>query len=171
MEFGFRSLMNLTCDFAGIDRPKGTQDETDRLLLLMRTFALGTTLAHSKDDREKVRNQVKEALSAFDKEFLQPSMARRFLLIRKCELEEIGEDELPGDVLTVLLRNEDQIELDEQELVRLCMSCMRYSHGRLTILIKDKNYYQTLCYCSVASTRVQGCTRQVQSLEGELSAL
>ena len=45
-------------------------------------------------------------------------MARRFLLIRKCELEEIGEDELPGDVLTVLLRNEDQIELDEQELVR-----------------------------------------------------
>lgn len=118
VEFGFRSLMNLTCDFAGIDRPKGTQDETDRLLLLMRTFALGTTLAHSKDDREKVRNQVKEALSAFDKEFLQPSMARRFLLIRKCELEEIGEDELPGDVLTVLLRNEDQIELDEQELVR-----------------------------------------------------
>ena len=64
------SLMNLTCDFAGIDRPKGTQDETDRLLLLMRTFALGTTLAHSKDDREKVRQQVRDALSAFDKEFL-----------------------------------------------------------------------------------------------------
>ncbi len=118
VEFGFRSLMNLTCDFAGIDRPRGGQEETDRLLLLMRTFALGTTLAHSKDDREKVRKQVREALSAFDKEFLQPSMAHRASLIARYETGEIDEDELPRDVLTVLLRNEDNIELDDQELVR-----------------------------------------------------
>ena len=118
VEFGFRSLMNLTCDFAGIDRPGGTQEETDRLLLLMRTFALGTTLAHSKDDREQVRQKVRDALSAFDHEFLQPSMARRLLLIAKCETKELDEDELPRDVLSVLLRNEDQIELDDQELVR-----------------------------------------------------
>jgi cytochrome P450 len=110
--------MNLTCDFAGIDRPKGTQKETDRLLLLMRTFALGTTLAHSKDDREKVRQQVRAALSAFDKEFLKPSMTRRYLLIKNCEAGKVDDDELPRDVLTVLLHNEDQIELDDQELVR-----------------------------------------------------
>jgi cytochrome P450 len=103
VEFGFRSLMNLTCDFAGIDRP---------------TFALGTTLAHSKDDREKVRQQVRDALSAFDKEFLQPSMAHRLSLITRCEAGELEEDELPRDVLTVLLRNEDHIEIDDQELVR-----------------------------------------------------
>jgi len=118
VEFGFRSLMNLTCDFAGIDRPRGTREETDRLLLLMRTFALGTTLAHSKDDREKVRQQVRDALSAFDKEFLQPSMAHRLSLITRCEAGELEEDDLPRDVLTVLLRNEDQIEIDDQELVR-----------------------------------------------------
>jgi cytochrome P450 len=118
VEFGFRSLMNLTCDFAGIDRPRGSQEETDRLLLLMRTFALGTTLAHSKDDREKVRQQVRDALSAFDKEFLQPSMAHRLSLITRCEAGELEEDELPRDVLTVLLRNEDHIEIDDQELVR-----------------------------------------------------
>ncbi|MDA0272261.1 MAG: cytochrome P450 [Proteobacteria bacterium] len=118
VEFGFRSLMNLTCDFAGIDRPRGTREETDRLLLLMRTFALGTTLAHSKDDREKVRQQVRDALSAFDKEFLQPSMAHRLSLITRCEAGELEEDELPRDVLTVLLRNEDHIEIDDQELVR-----------------------------------------------------
>ncbi|MGV0035856.1 MAG: cytochrome P450 [Candidatus Azotimanducaceae bacterium WSBS_2022_MAG_OTU7] len=118
VEFGFRSLMNLTCDFAGIDRPGGTQEETDRLLLLMRTFALGTTLAHSKDDRGKVRQQVREALSAFDKEFLQPSMAHRVALITRYEAGKIEEDELPRDVLTVLLRNEDPTELNDQELVR-----------------------------------------------------
>ncbi len=118
VEFGFRSLMNLTCDFAGIDRPGGTREETDRLLLLMRTFALGTTLAHSKDDRGKVRQQVREALSAFDREFLQPSMAHRVALITGCEAGKIEEDELPRDVLTVLLRNEDPIALNDQELVR-----------------------------------------------------
>ena len=118
VEFGFRSLMNLTCDFAGIDRPRGTQDETDRLLLLMRTIALGTTLAHSKDDRDKVRQLVSDALSTFDKEFLQPSMARRFSLIDRYEADEVGEERLPRDVLTILLRNEDQVELEGQELVR-----------------------------------------------------
>ena len=118
VEFGFRSMMNLTCDFAGIDRNDGSEDETDRLLSLMRTFALGTTLAHSKDDREKVRQRVREALTEFDRQFLQPSIAHRLNLIRRCETGDIVEDELPRDVLTVLLRNEDQIELADDELVR-----------------------------------------------------
>ncbi len=118
VEFGFRALINLTCDFAGIDRPQASQPETDRLLLLMRSFALGTTLAHSKDDRDKVRQQVRHALSAFDVEFLQPSVARRLSLIRQLEERSDGENALPRDVLTVLLRNEDQIELDEAQLLR-----------------------------------------------------
>ena len=44
VEFGFRSLMNLTCDFAGIDRPKGTKDETDRLLSLCESLHLAQLL-------------------------------------------------------------------------------------------------------------------------------
>lgn len=118
VEFGFRCMMNLTCDFAGIDRLEGTEPETDRLLSLMRTFALGTTLAHSKDDREKVRQRVRDALAEFDDGFLQPSMDRRHSMIRQFEAGDISEDSLPRDVLTVLLRNEDQIELAEDELVR-----------------------------------------------------
>ena len=118
VEFGFRALINLTCDFAGVDRPQASQSETDRLLSLMRAFALGTTLAHSKDDRDKVRQQVSEALSAFDVEFLQPSVERRMSLIRQVEARGGEEQDLPRDVLTVLLRNEDQIELDDAQLVR-----------------------------------------------------
>ena len=118
VEFGFRSLMNLTCDFAGIDRPKGTKDETDRLLSLMRIFALGTTLAHSRDDRRVVRKQVRDALSNFDQEFLQPSKEHRSSLIRKLKMLELDEDALPKDVLTALLLNKDRIELKKQVLIR-----------------------------------------------------
>lgn len=118
VEFGFRSMMNLTCDFAGIDREQGSEAETDRLLELMRAFALGTTLAHSKDDREKVRRQVSEALDSFNEEFLQPSMARRLTLLSQFKAGDIDEDALQRDVLTVLLRNEDNIEIADDELVR-----------------------------------------------------
>jgi cytochrome P450 len=118
VEFGFRSMMNLTCDLSGIDRPRGTEEEIDHLLSLMRTFALGTTLAHSKDDRDKVREAVRDSLGKFDEQFLQPSMAHRQMLISQFRAGEIKEDELPRDVLTVLLRNEDGIDLADDELVR-----------------------------------------------------
>ena len=41
VEFGFRALINLTCDFAGVDRPQASQSETDRLLSLMRSVRVG----------------------------------------------------------------------------------------------------------------------------------
>ena len=72
VELGFRAMMNLTADFAGIDRSSENPAETDELLALMRRFALGTTLSHSKDDREKVRAQVRDALGEFETRFLAP---------------------------------------------------------------------------------------------------
>ncbi|MEE8306131.1 MAG: cytochrome P450 [Gammaproteobacteria bacterium] len=118
VEFGFRAMMNLTIDFAGMDRPDKTDEENDTLLRLLRIFALGTTLAHAKDDREKVREQVREALLEFDDRFLQPSIARRQALINDFEAGMLAEGDLPRDVLTVLLRNEDGIDLPEDELLR-----------------------------------------------------
>jgi len=118
VEFGFRAMMNLTIDFAGMDRPDNSDEENDTLLRLLRIFALGTTLAHAKDDREKVRQQVRDALAEFDARFLQPSIARRQALIDKFDAGDIDEDALPRDVLTVLLRNEDNIDLPDDELLR-----------------------------------------------------
>ena len=74
---GYRVTMNLTADFAGIDRPNQTSEETEALLALVVKFSEGATLVHSTRDHEQVRAEVRDALGEFDRIFLQPSIARR----------------------------------------------------------------------------------------------
>ena len=47
IELGYGITMNLTADFAGVDRPRGDADETSRLRSLTGTFSEGATLVHS----------------------------------------------------------------------------------------------------------------------------
>jgi cytochrome P450 len=115
---GYRVTMNLTADFAGIDRPNQTPEETEALLGLVVKFSEGATLVHSKRDHEQVRAEVREALAVFDQVFLQPSIARRRELLASMERGDIDETELPRDVLTVLLRNEDRLPLPDDLLLR-----------------------------------------------------
>ena len=61
VDFGYRVTMNLTADFAGIDRPRGSSEETAELLDLVRTFSEGATLVHSTRDHATVRAEVREA--------------------------------------------------------------------------------------------------------------
>jgi cytochrome P450 len=65
-----------------------------------------------------VCREVRAALTELDERFLQPSIARRQALLAQLERGEIGEEELPRDVLTVLLRNEDRLELPPEVLRR-----------------------------------------------------
>jgi cytochrome P450 len=118
VDFGYRITMNLTADFAGIDRPERSPRETEALLRLVMIFSEGATLVHSTRDKDEVRAEVRAALEEFDRTFLQPSIARRQALIRQLERGEIAEDALPRDVLTVLLRNEDRVELSPELLRR-----------------------------------------------------
>ena len=118
IEFGYRVTMNLTADFAGIDRPAGTVEETESLFRLVKTFSEGATLVHSTRDPAEVEAEVRLALVALQEKFLNPSIARRHALLAKLARGEIGEDDLPRDVLTVLLRNEDKVDLPPDVLLR-----------------------------------------------------
>lgn len=118
VELGYRVTMNLTADFAGIDRPRRTPEETEQLLRLVMIFSEGATLVHSKRDKEQVRAEVRAALLEFDAAFLQASIARRKALLERFARGEIAEDALPRDVLTVLLRNEDRLEMPPDVLRR-----------------------------------------------------
>jgi cytochrome P450 len=118
IDFGYQITMNLTADFAGIDRPARTPEETAALLALVMTFSEGATLVHSTRDKDEVRAEVRAALEEFDRKFLQPSIAVREALIAQHARGEIDEDALPRDVLTVLLRNEDRLELPPELLRR-----------------------------------------------------
>lgn len=113
VEFGYRVTMNLTADFAGIDRPRQDVEETERLLKLVKKFSEGATLVHSTRDHEQVRAEVRDALAEFDEAFLQPSRARRMKIVEAFERGEANESELPRDVLTVLLKNREKLALPE----------------------------------------------------------
>ena len=113
VDFGFRVLLNLTADFSGVDRPKKTPEETETLIKLLKIFASGATLAHSTRDRDEVKQEIKIALKEFEERFLGPSIKRRESLIKKNQ-----KDDLPKDILTALLVNQETLKLPYDVLMR-----------------------------------------------------
>jgi cytochrome P450 len=118
IDLGYGITMNLTADFAGVDRPRGDADETATLRRLTGTFSEGATLVHSTRDKDEVRAEVRAALRAFESAFYRPSMLRRRALLEHFAAGVITEDALPRDVLTVLLRNEDKVEISPDLMLR-----------------------------------------------------
>jgi cytochrome P450 len=118
VKFGHRITMNLASDFAGVDRVDRSAEETAALLELVMTFSEGATLVHSTRNKDTVRAEVKVALEEFDRRFLKPSITRREALLEQLAAGAIAEEDLPRDVLTVLLRNEDRLELPPDLLRR-----------------------------------------------------
>lgn len=118
VELGYRVTMNLTADFAGIDRPTGSTAETEQLLQLVKTFSEGATLVHSTRDPSEVNAEVATAMQQFDTDFLQPSIGRRQALIEHCNGADDAANDLPQDVLTVLLKNQQRLPLAPDVLRR-----------------------------------------------------
>jgi cytochrome P450 len=118
VDFGFRAMMNLTADFAGIDRVKRTPEETAQLLRILRTFGKAATLGQALGDKEPIRAEIRAAIAEFDVEFFSPSETRRRALIADWKAGTRTEDDLPRDVLVELLRAEDELGLSRDELLK-----------------------------------------------------
>jgi len=118
VDFGFRAMMNLTADFAGIDRVKRTPEETAQLLRILRTFGKAATLGQALGDKEPIRAEIRAAIAEFEVEFFSPSETRRRALIADWKAGTRAEDDLPRDVLVELLRAEDELGLSRDELLK-----------------------------------------------------
>jgi cytochrome P450 len=118
VEFGFRAMMNLTADFAGIDRPRRTPEETAQLLGILRTFGKAATLGQAVGDKAAIRAEIQAAIDAFDRDYFTPSSERRRALIEEHAAGRIAEDDLPRDVLVELLRNEAELGLSRDVLLK-----------------------------------------------------
>ena len=118
VELGYRVMLNLTADFAGIDRPARSIDETDKLLLLLRTFGKAATLGQALGDRAPIRAEIQRALDAFDAQFFTPSMHRRTELLAAHARGEIGEDDLPRDMLVVMLQGDADLRASHDVLMK-----------------------------------------------------
>jgi len=118
MDFGRRAMLDLTADFAGIDRPLGTEDERDALVRLIHRLATAATLGQYAGDREVLRAELRETLREFDEQFFTPSAERRQKMLAELKAGAIAEADLPRDILTILLRNEDSIDLTRDMILR-----------------------------------------------------
>ena len=117
VELGYLVTMNVTADISGIDIPENNFLKTRKLLSLVKIFSEGATLVHSLKNKNKIRQLVLDALEVFDKEFYSNSLNRRKGILKKYECGEIIEDQLPRDILTLLLRNQKRLHLSN-EIIR-----------------------------------------------------
>lgn len=120
VDLGYRIMMNLTVDFAGIDRPERSAEATGDLLRLLKVFSLAPSLGQrqSNDEVNAIEAQIRAAMAEFDDRYLAPSIARRRALIAQVRAGEVDEDDLPRDVLTTLLESEDKLGLTSHELLQ-----------------------------------------------------
>lgn len=118
VKLGHQMMMNLAAVSSGVDRPLGTPEETFRLYGYLMRFIEGATLAHFTGDKSAKREEIRQALLEFDNEFLAPSVERRWRMLERLAAGEIAEDELPLDILTILLRNQDNVSLPHEVVLR-----------------------------------------------------
>lgn len=135
VELSHQLMMNLAALNAGVDRPLKTKEETDSLYGFMMKFIEGATLAHTTRDPKEVTNEVESAKSEFNVQFLAPSIKRRQLLIAAAATDETIE--LPKDILTELLKNEDSLHLpDEIILKEIAFFLLAGAHTSATAFVR-----------------------------------
>ena len=126
----YRCAMNLTATIAGIDQDPSDAKQTETLYGIVKKFSEGATLLHSKRNKDQVRQEVKEAMDQFAKDFFDPSRETRERLIEESINGTINQDDLPKDVLTTLLVNREQLGLTDQIIFReICFYLQAGAHS------------------------------------------
>ncbi|MDR7101659.1 cytochrome P450 [Croceicoccus sp. BE223] len=119
VDIGYRVMMNLTVDFAGIDRPQRSPEETGELLRLLKEFSLAPALGQSlEDDVEPKKARIREAMAQFDAQFLGPSRRRREGLLAEVEAGRMDKRDLPDDVLMALVLGQDKLRLTDAQFLQ-----------------------------------------------------
>ena len=136
VEFGYLATIQLTSDFAGVD---SEDQDIQKLIEIVQRFSEGATIAHSTREKDIVRQNLKTAKNSFTR-FLKPSWNRRKQLIQDFNEGQIKEEELPKDVLTVLLRNQNGFKLADDDIEReVCFYLQAGSHSTVNSLVHAAN--------------------------------
>lgn len=121
-----RTMMTLSMDVAGVDVVAGdpdgqtpaTSQRFEESYELMDRLARASTVAHAVGDRSLIVERGDHALATFDRNYFTASLDRRRRLVQQFDEGAIAEDDLPRDVLTTLLRNQDRLELSDETVLR-----------------------------------------------------
>lgn len=113
-----RTMQHVALLVSGIDRIDGTDEETERLGKLLIRLSRASNVAQSPLPKDEVIADGQIALREFERDFLAPSAARRTKMLERFSRGEIAEDELSRDVLTTLLRYQDELGLSWDLIVK-----------------------------------------------------
>ena len=113
-----RTMLHVGLLVSGIDRRDGTDEEYERLAALLIRLSRASNIAQSPLPKAEVVGAGQEALRELERDFLVPSAERRRALLMRFERGELVEEELPRDVLTTLLRYQDELGLDWDKIVK-----------------------------------------------------
>jgi cytochrome P450 len=104
---------------AGIDCNPDSLDELRSLVKYVDAFSQGSAILDAKDP-EAVRALVREALAGFERDFLSPSLQRRAAAVAGYQQGNLAAEDLPNDILTILLVNlhDPNLALNQGRLVR-----------------------------------------------------
>ena len=99
---------------AGVEYDAASLDDLRRLVHHVDLFSQGSAILDAKDP-DAVRAAVRQTYVEFERDFVRPAMATRTALIDRMRRGELSEEDLPHDILTVLLlhRAEPQLELED----------------------------------------------------------
>jgi len=118
VSLGHQLMMNLAALTAGVDRPLGTPEESFRLYEYLKVFIEGATLAHYTGDTAAKTAEVSDALDRFGEEFLKPGIETRRAALAAVAAGDLDSDDLPKDVLCILLRDEEELDMTYESIRR-----------------------------------------------------
>ena len=113
-----RTMLHVGLLVSGVDRVEGTEEESERLAALLVRLNRASNVAQSPLPTSEVVADGQVALRELERDFLTSAADRRRELIDRWTSGEIGEDELPKDVLTTLLRYQQELGLDWDQIVK-----------------------------------------------------
>lgn len=99
---------------AGIEYDASSLDDLRKLVHHVDLFSQGSAILDAKDP-DAVRAAVRATYAEFERDFIRPAWATRAPLIERVRRGDLAEEELPHDILTVLLLHRDapQLALDD----------------------------------------------------------
>jgi len=145
-ELGYRIMVHLSLSFAGIDRVESTVEEADAQHRLLIQLGQAATIGQFKGDREPILQEIREAIDEFRERFFLPSRARRLALINDDRAGHISEDDLPRDILTILLMHDEELAMPDELMVReVAFFYLAASHTSVHTLVHATNELLKWC--------------------------
>ncbi len=145
-ELGYRIMVHLSLSFAGIDRIDGTVEEADAQHRLLIQLGQAATIGQFKGDREPIFQEIREAIEEFRERFFLPARTRRLALLEQYRAGTLSEEDLPRDILTILLMHDEELSMPDELMVReVAFFYLAASHTSVHTLVHATNELFNWC--------------------------